>query len=147
MGSWSSCFINDNKECGTGVQYRSLACLDENQKAIPDIYCNTRAKQVSQACSIECGQQIMDMVWTQWSPCSKSCGAGIQTRIIRIDDSGVIAEKQVRACYNSCSVYRWNLGPWSACELIDQTRFCGKGRQQRTVICYDSNDVRVTKGT
>ena len=79
--------------------------------------------------------------------CSKSCGAGIQTRIIRIDDSGVIAEKQIRACYNSCSVYRWNLGPWSACELIDQTRFCGKGRQQRAVICSDSNDVRVTKGT
>ena len=123
-------------------QYRSLSCLGENKRALPDEYCSLGGKQTTRACSIECGEMLSpDMLWSQWSPCSTSCGAGTQTRTIR----GAYA-KQNRPCYNECDLYQWVLGQWSTCNLFNPKSFCGNGRQNRLVRCVNTNDVRLTTG-
>ena len=139
VGQWSSCFVNDNAECGTGIQYKALGCLDASGAPLPNEFCSLITSQVSRACSIECGQQASVVAeWSQWSPCSNSCGAGTQTRVKR--DIG--EKKDFRSCYNQCTLYQWTLGQWSACKVDT----CGavNGVQTRAVRCVDSRDARQT---
>jgi hypothetical protein len=74
FSAWSTC----SKSCGTGQQSRSRSVVvsDEHEGyACPYLEetrdCNTNA------CATDC---IIDMTWSAWSACTKSCGQGSQSR-------------------------------------------------------------------
>ncbi|KAL3087684.1 hypothetical protein niasHS_008662 [Heterodera schachtii] len=124
---WSAC----SKSCGAGEsvrrrQCRNAASKDECQGAdVERLLCNT---QLCPAWS----------TWTEWSPCSKSCGTGgTQTRKRECRYAGVLSDectgaakdekqcKQLEACP---SWAEW--GEWSDC-----TANCGHGQQSRVRKC------------
>ncbi|XP_022802291.1 A disintegrin and metalloproteinase with thrombospondin motifs 18-like isoform X3 [Stylophora pistillata] len=78
---WSLC----STTCGQGVRTRSARCIRSDDKTpASDAACGE--KIVSESCQVkDCPS---DWHTTDWSPCSKSCGNGVQTR-------GVICRKKI----------------------------------------------------
>ncbi|XP_069815842.1 SCO-spondin-like [Dendropsophus ebraccatus] len=118
---WSECPVT----CGSGVQIRSRACINPPSRNNgsdcqgPDTDkqdCTTKPCEGSGPCG-----------WTDWSPCSRSCGTGLRGRTWRCDCSvtdtadGSCDDRervQAEACYlqpceGICSWGRWS--PWSDC--------------------------------
>ena len=84
VGEWSSCFLDDQQTCGTGRKYRTKACLSLDGSPLPLSFCQESETKFLQVCSIECKSlTVSASSWTLWSPCSRSCGNGVQTRFIR----------------------------------------------------------------
>ena len=84
VGEWSSCFLDDQQTCGTGRKYRTKACLSLDGSPLPLSFCQETESKFLQVCSIECKSlTVSTSSWTLWSPCSRSCGNGVQTRFIR----------------------------------------------------------------
>ncbi|KAG7261781.1 hypothetical protein CRUP_020669 [Coryphaenoides rupestris] len=83
----------------------------------------------------------------EWGACSRSCGAGEQSRQVqcvqRTGPSGVdtLADPKCaqptpgrrQACNTHSCPPVWSPGPWSQC-----SRLCGKGLRKRTVLCTSS---------
>ena len=110
VGEWSSCFLDDQQTCGTGRKYRTKgqgftdktgpkpdqgrendspwipvkACLSLDGSPLLLSFCQETETKFLQVCSIECKSlTVSTSSWTLWSPCSRSCGNGVQTRFIR----------------------------------------------------------------
>lgn len=80
----------------------------------------------------------------KWSPCSRTCGEGIQTRIFKCrkqEDDSEVAEKNcfssnkpeplTKSCnLTACERYVWKVSEWSKCSSL-----CNGGKQTRTVEC------------
>ncbi|XP_069780132.1 A disintegrin and metalloproteinase with thrombospondin motifs 12 isoform X2 [Narcine bancroftii] len=70
LSAWSKC----SKSCGTGIQERSVYCMEHKQ-------CNPRAQpQATRSCNI---QPCTEWVSGPWSECSASCGEGLQHRTVK----------------------------------------------------------------
>ena len=60
------------------------ACLSLDGSPLPLSFCQETETKFLQVCSIECKSlTVSTSSWTLWSPCSRSCGNGVQTRFIR----------------------------------------------------------------
>lgn len=125
--SWGAC----SKTCGDGVQKRFRkvqAPANDKGKACPSLS-QTRSC-AGYPCPVDCVQGD----WSDFSPCSKTCGAGLQKRSRKVLRKPAFGGKRCgtfneeRACVSACPVdcvmAAW--GAWGAC-----TRSCGTGTQER----------------
>ena len=92
--------------------------------------------------------QGIQWVYSEWSPCTKTCGGGEQSRQARCQDQGTgkvledgkcrnVSESLTRVCsHTDCP--GWVAGDWSECSAS-----CGVGVRQRPVWC-EQGGSRVT---
>jgi hypothetical protein len=128
-GSWGMC----SHKCGSGTQHRRRLVLSSQQCA--GVACaglsETRNCH-SHPCPVHC--QIS--AWSDWTPCSLSCGFGESTRTREITTSAAYggdacpnlvqsAACNTHACPVDCTTSPWS--PWSEC-----SKLCATGTQFRT---------------
>ncbi|KAJ1175047.1 hypothetical protein NDU88_000338 [Pleurodeles waltl] len=72
MGDWSQC----SKSCGSGWQRRTVECLDMEEKTSTDCNEALKPEDIKPCSDLPCP------VWQMgsWSPCSRTCGEGMQTQ-------------------------------------------------------------------
>ena len=101
---------------------------------------------LQRSCEIECPLDCKLSPWTEFTSCSRQCGAGVRSRfrtvIQRATQGGHVCvssggerDKQITdtvACREKdCYHYSWRSDPWEECRLTNQTRGsitkCGTG--------------------
>ncbi len=125
---WGMC----TKDCGGGIQGRKRNVKTQPQnggKACPVLTetqaCNTKL------CPVDCEVDN----WTDWGPCSKTCGVGTQNRTRKVKTQAqnggkecpVLTETQTcntQPCPVDCKVSDWE--PWGTCSAT-----CGDGLKER----------------
>ncbi|XP_047673954.1 hemicentin-1 isoform X2 [Tachysurus fulvidraco] len=133
---WEEC----SRTCGQGNRTRVRTCskppAQHGGRA-----CEGRVLEVIM-CSIRpCPVAGNWAAWLQWSPCSETCGKGIQTRIRLCNNpppsfggptcSGADTQTQVCTERNCPVDGKWSSWvSWSACSVS-----CGGGTRQRTRLC------------
>ncbi|PIO64423.1 thrombospondin type 1 domain protein, partial [Teladorsagia circumcincta] len=131
---WSSC----SQSCGSaGVSRRTVVCIDDHNRVVPDHLCMGEAKEVAEK---ECNRfPCPRWVYGHWSECSRSCDGGVRMRHAQCMDA---ADKEVhhshcgpkhdRESCNEQMCTAWSFGQWSTCSVT-----CGDGIQTREAICVD----------
>ncbi|XP_077979023.1 thrombospondin type-1 domain-containing protein 7A-like [Glandiceps talaboti] len=158
-GRWSKCFVDyGHGDCGPGSQVRVLYCKSSMGEVLEPHNCShleqpTRTK----TCRVPCPSDCVVSEWTEWGPCSRSCGkrGGVQSRTRHIlafadpTQSSCLPEDelfQTRVCNEEiwCRNYVWQVGPWEDCLAYDQGQ-CGEqiGMQARSVTCERDTGVPV----
>ena len=144
--SYSTC----NKQCGGGVQTRSLRCIRSTDNAtVPNELCSASTKpQTQRTCNTNACPPIYNWKLNSYSTCTKQCGGGTQTRslsCIRSTDNATVPNRHCsastkpqtqRACNTqACPTYNWKPNSYSTC-----TKQCGGGTQTRSLSCIRSTD-------
>ncbi|XP_053397886.1 adhesion G protein-coupled receptor B1-like [Mercenaria mercenaria] len=127
-GFWSNC----NQTCGGGTQTRTRSC-NNPEPAHGGSECVGDTSQ-SQTCNTQECSGVYGP-WSSWGICSKTCGAGTQTRSRNCEGSNSCSgpRTETRDCFPSnCPVNGGfsDWGIWSAC-----TKTCGGGTHSRTRSC------------
>eukprot|EP00808_Paulinella_micropora_P015551 g8162.t1 len=150
MGDWTSC----SASCNGGTRTRSVDCQNQVIGLFEQSLDPSQCPQPPPAGSEKCNQQACPVyVWTagDWSGCSKPCGSGQQTRLVRCFIQGTTqdaAEAQCAALLKpsssqscntqSCATYSWLPSTWGQCSVV-----CGGGTRSRQVACADTADGSV----
>ncbi|XP_043543474.1 semaphorin-5A-like [Chiloscyllium plagiosum] len=132
-GSWST-WTPCSEPCGGGSQHRVRECDSPSPRD------GGRGCRGSPDQRRECNKKPCEgwSSWTEWSTCSKSCGAGFEFRN-RSCDSDLPALcvgnfEETRSCNGTCAAWlvwsKWS--PWSTCSVS-----CGGGEQLRVRDCLN----------
>ncbi|KAM4708921.1 A disintegrin and metalloproteinase with thrombospondin motifs 19 [Discoglossus pictus] len=140
---WEDC----DAVCGGGERKTRVSCtkfMNKNISIVDSKYCRDLTKPEPQI--RKCNEQPCQTRWmmTDWTPCSRTCGKGTQTRQTACTQqlrNGTLIPARERDCPGSkpASSQRcegqdcmtvWEAGVWSECSLK-----CGKGVRHRTVRC------------
>ena len=128
VGQWLSC----SKSCNGGTRTRTVRCVNRH---VGD--CLVAEKPIDRETCAE--MPCPNWSVSEWSPCSKSCNGGIQTRSVTCENSHVGAcsgkdrPEQSQSCANvPCP--EWSVTEWSPC-----SKSCDGGVQERTVTCNNSH--------
>ena len=114
---WSECSV----KCGVGTRARKLFC-ENNGQHVHESYCNLSLKPaLTTACK---GTNCAEWKTNDWSPCSVTCGDGVQKRNVYCNNiltndlqSCALNEKPInqRVCQlAACPKYVWKLGTFSS---------------------------------
>ncbi|XP_043267299.1 A disintegrin and metalloproteinase with thrombospondin motifs 9 isoform X2 [Venturia canescens] len=166
VGDWKPC----NTDCGQGRQHRQVRCKNPNGEYAADVKCfSTEKPKPSKKCygtacvmSTIIGRSAQSpdrsrRRWrvSNWSPCSRDCGEGIQQRAVtchRINRFGWVDPSPTDGCMHAnrpigvrtCKTrecddkYYWSTGHWRKC-----SHPCGKrGKQLRRLFCHDITGKR-----
>ncbi|CAA93287.2 A disintegrin and metalloproteinase with thrombospondin motifs gon-1 [Caenorhabditis elegans] len=148
---WSACSVS----CGIGHRERTTECIYREQSVDASFCGDTKMPETSQTCHL-----LPCTSWkpSHWSPCSVTCGSGIQTRSVSCTrgSEGTIVDEYFcdrntrprlkKTCEkDTCDgprvlqklqadvpPIRWATGPWTACSAT-----CGNGTQRRLLKCRD----------
>ncbi|KAM4808198.1 A disintegrin and metalloproteinase with thrombospondin motifs 19 [Rhinophrynus dorsalis] len=140
---WEDC----DAVCGGGQRKTTVSCtkiLNKNITIVDNRNCRDLTKPDPQI--RKCNEQPCQTRWmmTEWTPCSKTCGKGTQSRQTTCTQqlrNGTLITARERDCPGSkptssqrcegqdCMTV-WEAGVWSECSLK-----CGKGVRHRTVKC------------
>jgi len=87
---------------------------------------------------------------SDWTQCSKTCSAGVQSRVVVCVDErsqhvapdancvGARPETTQQCNTEACAdSYSWNVGDWTQC-----SKTCSDGVQSRVVVCVDERSQR-----
>ncbi|XP_033613536.1 ADAMTS-like protein 1 [Fukomys damarensis] len=140
-------FAACSRSCGGGVQEAVVSCLNRETRERADAaLCVTsrRPPQSLKPCSLDpCPGR-----WEagQWSPCTFTCGVGLQTRDVscsgwlstELRERVALADQlcpgpkpnTVQVCNRFDCPPAWDPEPWQPC-----SRTCGGGVQKREVLC------------
>ncbi|KAJ8392650.1 hypothetical protein AAFF_G00073240 [Aldrovandia affinis] len=93
-GNWSDCILpesrphssvhgwrehRDVKECGQGLRYHAVVCMDQEGRFVDPTLCTSRG-YVEEVCHIPCPLDCKLSDWSAWSLCSAPCGGGVKVR-------------------------------------------------------------------
>jgi hypothetical protein len=137
--AWQSgAFAACSTTCGAGTQTRPVTCVAASGATIADALCTGTKPAATQACNATTGCSWQT---SAYGACSKTCGAGVQTRTVTcvgpgaapVDDAFCTAVRPVNS--QSCigkTTCGWVAGTWSGCSAR-----CGSGTMTRSVTCMD----------
>ncbi|XP_078059946.1 SCO-spondin-like [Mustelus asterias] len=128
--AWSRC----SQPCGGGSQHRLRECNSPNPQN-GGTGCPGSPGQRRECNNSPCAGWSP---WTEWSSCSKSCGAGFEFRNRSCDsdlqESCTGNAQDTRSCNGSCDAWlvwsKWS--SWSPCSVS-----CGGGEQVRNRSCLN----------
>ncbi|XP_075216571.1 thrombospondin type 1 domain containing lonely heart isoform X2 [Lycorma delicatula] len=154
--SWKTTgFLECSRSCGGGIQSSVIVCVrDHNQAVVPERRCAGQEKPVVPAVRCNVKPCIAEWVGGEWSPCSVTCGEGVQVRDIlcrqeiTADLIMTVAEgacltppsphlQRSRVCFlQPCSNSLPGSGMWFYTDWSQQcSEGCGTGVQTRKVHC------------
>ena len=122
-GAWEKC----SRSCGTGIQNRARSIISEAKNGgAPCPHLATLRRCDTHACPTDC--HVSE--FSEWTPCSRSCGGGRQERTRGVSLQPVfggapcaaLAEDRAcntELCPQDCTMHTW--GTWPAC-----TKTCGE---------------------
>ena len=133
---WSAC----SASCGVGHRSRRRSVM-----VAPAFYgAACPALQQTEACTStdrpSCPVDCVTSIFTAWSPCTRSCGAGTQTRHRTVQIAAFMGGQacgdllqtmscNTQSCPVDCVMAPW--ASWTRCMHEDQTRQCGPGTRTR----------------
>uniref|UniRef100_A0A8C0S4A9 ADAM metallopeptidase with thrombospondin type 1 motif 19 n=1 Tax=Canis lupus familiaris TaxID=9615 RepID=A0A8C0S4A9_CANLF len=140
---WEDCDVT----CGGGERKTIVSCtkiMNKNISIVDNKKCKYLTKPEPQI--RKCNEQPCQTRWmmTEWTPCSRTCGKGMQSRqvactqqlsngtLIRARERDCTGPKPASAqrCEGQDCMTVWEAGVWSECSVK-----CGKGVRHRTVRC------------
>ncbi|XP_041349612.1 A disintegrin and metalloproteinase with thrombospondin motifs 9-like [Gigantopelta aegis] len=134
--------------CGKAMRARVVYCItnaDGTLKITDDKNC--RHLGAKPATYVVCQGKCLSTYWsyTDWSPCSKTCGGGKQYRQSRcVDDEendvpDERCSKKERILSQACNEQPcalWETSEWTGCSVS-----CGTGKRHRKVWCSRGDDI------
>uniref|UniRef100_A0A3B4YAH4 Thrombospondin type-1 domain-containing protein 7A n=1 Tax=Seriola lalandi dorsalis TaxID=1841481 RepID=A0A3B4YAH4_SERLL len=159
-GNWSVCILPDPsvsgslqgwmshqevKECGKGLRYRAVACIDQQGHLVDPALCTD--SYMVEVCHIPCPLDCKLSDWSAWSACSASCGSGLKIRSKWLREKAFNGGRpcpkldlknqvyEAVPCHSECSQFHWRTEPWSICTIntVDDLPACGEGVQSRKI--------------
>ncbi|XP_072353423.1 A disintegrin and metalloproteinase with thrombospondin motifs 12-like [Scyliorhinus torazame] len=141
IGNWSKCSEN----CGGGAKVRDIYCMDTREKRpLRPFHCQfLGGKPIT---SLRCNPKACgDWHLSAWSECSRTCGGGIQKRLVHcMEDRQCNMKVQPHSTMpcNAQPCTQWVAGTWSECSVS-----CGGGSQQRVVKCMNLETNKTEEDT
>ncbi|XP_017515524.3 ADAMTS-like protein 1 isoform X2 [Manis javanica] len=140
-------FTKCSESCGGGLQEAVVSCLNkQTREPAEENLCVTsrRPPQLLKSCSLDPCPSRWEI--GRWSPCSLTCGVGLQTRDVfcshllsrETNETVILADElchqpkpsAVQACNRFNCPPAWYPAQWQPC-----SRTCGGGIQKREVLC------------
>lgn len=152
LGAWNQCVpvmrsarVQRPTTCAQGeegIQTREVGCVQKAKgEPAEDAICEyfEPKPRLEQACLIPCPQDCVVSEFSPWTPCSKTCGIGLQNRIRFVLAPPLFGGAacpnltefqtcQLGPCQGEESLYSLRVGPWGPCTvpLPRQTRQADK---------------------
>lgn len=142
LGAWNQCVPISMRSAGVqrptvctrgeeGIQMREVGCVQKaNGEPAEYAICEyfEPKPRLEQACLIPCPRDCVVSEFSPWTPCSKTCGVGLQNRIRIILApplfGGAICPNltefqtcQPGPCEGEESLYSLRVGPWGPCSI------------------------------
>ncbi|XP_045696740.1 ADAMTS-like protein 1 isoform X1 [Phyllostomus hastatus] len=140
-------FTKCSESCGGGVQEAVVSCLNKQTREPADenlCVTSRRPPMFLKTCSLDPCPSRWEI--GKWSPCSLTCGVGLQTRDVfcsqirsrETNETVILADdlchqqkpSTVQACNRFNCPPAWYPAQWQPC-----SRTCGGGIQMREVLC------------
>lgn len=139
LGAWNQCVPVSMRSMGLqppsvcsrgeeGIQTREVSCVQKSGEPAQDAICEyfEPKPRLEQACLIPCPQDCVVSNFSVWTPCSKTCGLGLQNRIRFVLAPPLfggaacpnLTEFQtchLKQCEGDESLYSLRVGPWGPC--------------------------------
>ncbi|XP_020797306.2 A disintegrin and metalloproteinase with thrombospondin motifs 18 isoform X1 [Boleophthalmus pectinirostris] len=146
--SWGVVRSDCSAPCAGGRISTKAICLQDQKVQVNSSMCNPHTKPTLG--SHLCNTQPCPAYWSagEWGACSRSCGGGQQTRVLRCHRRvtyqreetvvqslcPVMSPAQVQPCNTQACPPEWSTGAWSQC-----SKTCGRGMRKRSVFCRSTD--------
>ncbi|XP_071493790.1 thrombospondin type-1 domain-containing protein 7A-like [Diadema antillarum] len=166
IGSWSDCLLgvpeyeqsnplDAGMECGRGIKYRAVVCLDQEDRYVDVSNCGAESDFAAESCYVPCPMDCKLRAWAPWRPCSGDLqgGMGVTTRWQEVLDPAnekgrpcpenknnwIDETKKCQSGGDRVDAY-WQADNWQTCEISTVIRSgaggdCGTGVERRVVNC------------
>lgn len=143
LGAWNQCIPISMRSTGVqrpavctrgeeGIQTREVSCVQKaNGEPAEDAICEyfEPKPRLEQACLIPCPRDCVVSEFSMWTPCSRTCGMGLQNRIRSVLAPPLFGGAacpnltefqtcQLRFCEGDESFYSLRVGPWGPCSVL-----------------------------
>lgn len=141
LGAWNQCVPISRHSAGLrppsacsrgeeGIQTREVSCVQKSGEAAQDAICEyfEPKPRLEQACLIPCPQDCVVSSFSAWTPCSRTCGLGLQNRLRFVLAPPLFGGAacpnltefqtcQLKQCEGAESLYSLRVGPWGPCSV------------------------------
>lgn len=137
LGAWNRCAPVGGRQPAIctrgdeGIQTREVACVQKaDGEAAEDAICEyfEPKPRLEQACLIPCPRDCVVSQFGAWTPCSKTCGMGLQNRIRTVLAPPLFGGSacpnltefqtcQLGTCESNETLYSLRVGPWGPCTV------------------------------
>ncbi|XP_077362253.1 thrombospondin type-1 domain-containing protein 7A-like [Festucalex cinctus] len=173
LGAWNQCVPVSMRSVGVqrptvctrgeeGIQTREVGCVQKvNGEPAEDAICEyfEPKPRLEQACLIPCPRDCVLSEFSPWTPCSKTCGMGLQNRIRIVlapplfDGAACLNLTEFQTCQpGPCegeeSLYSLRVGSWGPCSvpISRQAREADKPTSERDPQSKESGKAPKNEG-